>query len=318
MADWLDPDVPTVWRSSLLHLIKVTPNITWLMVTRSPEHWRRLLEECRKMPQNEIGLNSSGFTEWIDRWLNGQPPANVWMGSVIRNPAKLEDRMNNFLQIPARLRFLFALPTQGDLDLSPWMKEVCVKCGKPRSEVERHYNPTTKEISDTPTGMSQCSGCGQVYRNSDVSSHYKQPFQWLVCDGAGAPVPAERVRSLRDQCLAKRLPFFFVGWGEWTNGILDTEKNKLALQDGRIIFPDPVSMDIWKWEAGSDSDPQNHVLEVSARLRYNVSSPAQREAWRSANNRLLDGVEYLEFPTLAQKENDAAKMHASRFPFKLH
>jgi protein gp37 len=45
------------------------------------------------------------------------------------------------------------------------------------------------------------------------------PVGWVVCggeSGAGArPMHPDWARSLRDQCVAAGVPFFFKQWGEW-------------------------------------------------------------------------------------------------------
>jgi len=37
LGDWLDPEVPIEWLADLLDLIRRTPNLSWLLLTKRPE-----------------------------------------------------------------------------------------------------------------------------------------------------------------------------------------------------------------------------------------------------------------------------------------
>lgn len=51
------------------------------------------------------------------------------------------------------------------------------------------------------------------------SAQYKPLINWVICGGetgpGARPMNPDWVRSLRDQCNAKQVPFFFKSWGEW-------------------------------------------------------------------------------------------------------
>jgi protein gp37 len=49
------------------------------------------------------------------------------------------------------------------------------------------------------------------------SSEQEQPtaIAWVVVGGGPFPVHPDWVRSIRDQCQAAGVPFFFKGWGDW-------------------------------------------------------------------------------------------------------
>lgn len=44
-------------------------------------------------------------------------------------------------------------------------------------------------------------------------------IDWLIVEGDKEPVHPDWVRSLRDQCQAAGVPFWFEGWGEWAVGV---------------------------------------------------------------------------------------------------
>jgi protein gp37 len=51
--------------------------------------------------------------DWIRAWLNGEPPANVWVGTSVEDQARADERIPALLSIPARVRFLSCEPLLG-------------------------------------------------------------------------------------------------------------------------------------------------------------------------------------------------------------
>lgn len=103
LGDWLDDEnVPIEWLAELLNMIHVTRNLDWLLLTKRPQNWMRRLEAVE-----ETGLSNCEVTT---RWINGTPPANVWIGvSAGANQAAA-------LAIPAPIHFLSAEPMLGPLN----------------------------------------------------------------------------------------------------------------------------------------------------------------------------------------------------------
>lgn len=103
LADWLDDEnVPIEWFADLLKLIHDTPNLDYLTLTKRPQNWKTRLEEVIESLRSYEGPFS--FIRWLMQWLDGQPPANVWIGvSVGADQAAA-------LDIPARVHFLSCEP----------------------------------------------------------------------------------------------------------------------------------------------------------------------------------------------------------------
>lgn len=61
-------------------------------------------------------------------------------------------------------------------------------------------------------------------------------LDWVIAGGESGPgsrpADADWFRSLRDQCLCARVPFFFKQWGEWLNGVKVGKKKSGAALDG--------------------------------------------------------------------------------------
>ena len=104
LADWLDDKVPTGWRRDLLSLIEKTPELDWLLLTKRPQNWAKMIFD--------IATNQSGLAS---EWLAGRPPANVWLGVSAEDQIRWDKRVPRLLEIPARVRFVSAEPLIGPI-----------------------------------------------------------------------------------------------------------------------------------------------------------------------------------------------------------
>ena len=110
LSDWLDDEVPAIWLGDLLTTVESTPNLDWLMLTKRPQNWRsRLLAAQRAMMPRVNGF--------IERWLAGDPPPNVWVGTTTEDQKRADERVPRLCDIPARVRFLSMEPLLGPIDL---------------------------------------------------------------------------------------------------------------------------------------------------------------------------------------------------------
>lgn len=89
-----DLEVP---RQRLWDLIRETPALDWLLLT--------------KRPQNVLAMSP-----WKKVW-----PHNVWVGTTIENQKYADERMPQLLKVPAACRFISCEPLLGDVDLSKWL-----------------------------------------------------------------------------------------------------------------------------------------------------------------------------------------------------
>ncbi|MCV5968583.1 phage Gp37/Gp68 family protein, partial [Lactococcus petauri] len=80
MSDWLDNEVPIAWLAYLLETLHLCPHLDFQLLTKRPENWEERLNvalgECLFKPASE----SAPLRDFIAAWLNGTPPANVWIG----------------------------------------------------------------------------------------------------------------------------------------------------------------------------------------------------------------------------------------------
>lgn len=187
LADWLDDEVPLDWLAELLGLIRDTPHLDWLLLTKRPQNWRPRLSALIGMTisQERNGVDQCFGIALAARWLNGAPPANVWIGTTVEDQCRADERAHLFLEIPAVVHFVSAEPLLGPVDLSFAFPGRGVRRA-PAGGVERFPVP----------------GIDWIIAGGESGAHAR-------------PMHPEWARSLRDQCAAHGVAFLFKQWGEW-------------------------------------------------------------------------------------------------------
>ena len=99
-ADPAQKETLDSWREELFELIRITPALTWLLLTKRPE----VAAESRWADQiSEFG-------------------ANVWIGVSAENQDRANYRLPILVNdIPTMNKFVSAEPLLGALDLTPWL-----------------------------------------------------------------------------------------------------------------------------------------------------------------------------------------------------
>lgn len=120
-------------------------------------------------------------------------PDNIWSGLTVCNQQEADEKIPVFLQVPGK-KFLSIEPMLGATILDPyWLKCLgAFECDKRRPDKGKtvcHPDPCPPRISAVILG-------GET--------------------GPGArPMHLDWVRSVRDQCAAAGVPFFFKSWGAY-------------------------------------------------------------------------------------------------------
>lgn len=98
LADVFDNQVDPQWRVDLFDLIRRTPNLDWLLLTK------RIGNAKSMCPGN-----------------GADPlPANVWLGATVVNQEEADRDIPKLLATPARVRFLSCEPLLGPINLQPY------------------------------------------------------------------------------------------------------------------------------------------------------------------------------------------------------
>lgn len=104
-------------RGRLIELIAATPALDWLLLTKRPQGILDRLDEVVQLPRGDEG-------DWIaSQWLDGNPPANVWLGTSVENQKVADERIPHLLRVPAAVRFLSCEPLLGEIDIEHHLRK---------------------------------------------------------------------------------------------------------------------------------------------------------------------------------------------------
>jgi protein gp37 len=97
LADVFDnhPTVEQAWRDDLWALIRETPNLDWLLLTKRPQFIKKMLPK-----------------DWGEEGYS-----NVWLGTTVENQKYADHRIPHLLSNPAKVHFLSCEPLLGPVDL---------------------------------------------------------------------------------------------------------------------------------------------------------------------------------------------------------
>jgi len=184
LADVFDNKVPPAWRADLLQLIKDTPHLDWLLLTKRIGNAAAMLDEAAELMDSGMGVYAPSIYP------------NVWIGATICNQEEADRDIPKLLALPAAKRFLSMEPLLAQVDLS---KIVLRRDGQLPNDLSRRLGdyvlPLTGSFADSPT------------------------IDWVIVGGESGtharPMHLDWALSLRDQCFAAGTAFHFKQWGEW-------------------------------------------------------------------------------------------------------
>lgn len=135
------------------------------------------------------------------RW----PLPNVWLGVSVEDQRAADERIPMLLRTPAAVRFLSCEPLLGPVDLSGYLGLIRGSSGR--------YIPIMDEVAAAMVDA-ESPGAGTTTLQDIRRLH------WVIVGGESGPgarpMHPDWARSLRDQCVAAGVPFFFKQRGEWT------------------------------------------------------------------------------------------------------
>lgn len=101
LADVFDTEVPDEWRYDLIKLIRQTPRLDWLLLTKRIGNAKRILMQYAM-----------------------EGAYNIWLGATVVNQMEANRDIPKLLATPARVRFLSCEPLLGPIDIAQ-----AVPCG---------------------------------------------------------------------------------------------------------------------------------------------------------------------------------------------
>jgi len=170
---------------------------------------------------------------------------NLWLGTSIEDQATADERIPHLLRCPAAVRFISYEPALGPVDFGDNLVYIC--------------GPTCTE-----------AGLG---------------INWVIAGGESGPNarPAhpDWFRSVRNQCQAAGVPFFFKQWGEWAptwpEGEGESPPSSLVCRAGHRGPYDPTWL-----------RTHRELCPADELVVYRTG--------KKASGRLLDGVEHNAYP----------------------
>ncbi|MBV7457365.1 phage Gp37/Gp68 family protein [Acidovorax sp. sif1233] len=184
LADVFDNAVDPQWREDLFELIRATPNLDWLLLTKRIGNAAAMIQAA--LDNMDIGY-SVPFAAW--------PWPNVWIGATVVNQEEAERDIPKLLQVPARVRFLSVEPLLGPVDLT-------------------HIDVWGGDAEIYPL-----KGTTDCVDDEGAPADDVPALDWVIVGGESGPgarpMHPDWARSLRDQCEAAGVPFLFKQWGEW-------------------------------------------------------------------------------------------------------
>lgn len=189
LSDWLDNEVPIEWLVDLLDLVRRTPELDWLLLSKRIGNWRKRLAEA--LSHSAWAEESVAFSAWLEAWLRGTPPAHVWIMATICNQPEADRDITKLLAVPARVRGLSIEPMLGPITLPP------MRCDHGSLPGPGGAGGVT---------CPDCSGASERNASGCLRLH------WVICGGESGPharpMHPDWARSLKQQCQAAGVPFF--------------------------------------------------------------------------------------------------------------
>lgn len=271
-GDLFAEGVEDAWLDQIFGVMACSPQHIFQVLTKRPERMRdylttQMLEHRLAAAQAAFPLPSPGFWPHL-------PLPNVWLGVSVEDQARADGRIPALLDTPAAIRWVSAEPLLGPVDLD------CIKIPGVVSPLD---SLRCEAYADIKNGRhaGQRMYCGMKYGCG-------RGIDWIVAGGESGngarPMHPNWARSLRDQCEAANVPFFFKQWGEWAP--------QAGAVDGWVLGDDPeVSrFDHRDWEDGHWGEPYRPAWCDDVE-DDTVSRIGKRNAGRS-----LDGIEHNAMP----------------------
>lgn len=256
MGDLFHSEVPENYIRLVFDMIRScywdddAPKHTFIILTKRPE---RMLEVVTKWEINQIDV--------YDR----RPLPNLWLGVTAENQEQADKRISILLQIPAAVRFVSVEPMLGPVNLSKYLPPV---------------TPEDFYIRQLPDGR--------------MDSGYRRKIDWVIVGGetgpGARPCHPDWVRSLRNQCQAADVPFFFKHWGEWA-----PSKPFVIDQAQRIEKGLPLPKKYMVLDSGLTNEDMKRDRGIRAAIT-GTAGITMAKVGKKAAGRLLDGRTWEEFP----------------------
>jgi len=303
MGDLFHDNVANSQIDRVFAVMALAPQHTFQVLTKRSKRMREYLTSRNGMGNAQIcrAINEIPAKLGNRHGALEMPLPNVWVGVSAEDQPRADERIPDLLATPAAVRFVSAEPLLGPSDFRRWLPD-CYECGgscgqrlPERPDVERctkcgeECGPDTEPVISE--GCPKCGGalepvcpdCGHymVYQHPDTPN-----LDWVIVGGESGPgarpMHPDWARSIRDQCAAARVPFFFKQFGEWASAAC---KHPVPAPAGELKSMTIVS-----------STNRSEIGKTSWHAGCGDHSEILRLVGKARAGRLLDGVEHNGMP----------------------
>ncbi|MBB5703564.1 protein gp37 [Ochrobactrum daejeonense] len=202
-GDLFHEDVPDDWILDVFTVMAIASRHTFQILTKRADRMRDFLSRGDDLLE-EIYANWYSFDGGA-REVWSWPLPNVWLGVSVEDQKRANERIPALLDTPAAIRWVSAEPLLGPVDLDS-------------IKIPGVINPLDSLRSEAYADIEHGQYAGQrMY--CGLKYGCGRGIDWVVAggeSGKGArPMHPDWARSLRDQCAAAGVPFFFKQWGGW-------------------------------------------------------------------------------------------------------
>lgn len=203
MGDLFHEDVPfeyvtKIFKSMFAYIFdgSLTRHL-YIWLTKRPDRMKEYLEHHAPVP----AFSHQSFEQW--------KPPNLWLGVTAENQATADERIPILLDIPAAKHFVSVEPMLEPVNISKFIGPYsCLNCGYVGADI------TCNSHNGGDDTCPECNCHDEFgFLESDPYIFDGNNIGWVIAGaetGPGArPMNPDWARSLRDQCQAAEVPFFF-------------------------------------------------------------------------------------------------------------
>lgn len=294
MSDLFHEDVPDRFIDRVFAVMALCPQHTFMLLTKRPDRMARSLNEASSTAWKEC----RNFPRYPQAW----PLRNLWLGISAEDQGTADARIPDLLQCPAALHFVSLEPLLAGIDVRPYLPgDWACDCGWRGENTVDHcgncgFHGHARTESSKGADWAVCPECGSTDDVDNgcpscdlpcyaVSDH--AALGLVIAGGESGPHARpshpDWYRSLRDQCAAAGVPYFFKGWGSWapTSQVAARGEVTHAITPGGIVAP-------FVRESMIAADPECLQWE------------ALRRVGKKAAGNLLDGKQHLGMPEVTR------------------
>ena len=214
MTDLFGEWVPFEQIATVFGVMAACPQHTFIVLTKRPERAREFFAWIEEKGQQaavqggdvQVRFCVMAADHFIERGFHVTYPPwplpNVWLLTSAEDQETAEKRIPHLLKCPATVHGVSYEPALSRVDFSPWL----------RPEFTVHRGDTVLESAEGRAAITAIAKAAAIQAGARF-------IGWLIAGGESGPrarpMHPDWARSVRDQCQAAGVPYFFKQWGEW-------------------------------------------------------------------------------------------------------